>query len=295
MTSDELPPVKMRYPSPPAGLCWLRLLFRAGWALVPEWSFRQLWHLFRTPRRRPAAPWEVAALAEARRRTVAGPVGAVAVYEWGDPTRPAVVLVHGWEHRASFWSAWIAPLLAAGYRVVALDAPAHGASAGRQVDLVQFAGAVGRVLANVGPLHAVVAHSFGAASVAGLPVPLPTAGRSLPRLILLSAPPSPLAIARRFAALLHLPAALVARMAQHVQTTTGRAADSFAVAVAGPTLGAERVLLLHDEHDPIVPIAEARQLAAAWPAARFVRTQGLGHNRILREPAVVRQAVAFLG
>lgn len=295
MAMDQLPAVKVRYPSSPAALCWVRLLFQAGWAVAPEWTFRRLWRLLRTPRRRHPGPWEAAALAGARRRSVAGPVGPVAVYEWGDPTWPAVVLVHGWEHRAAFWGAWVQPLLTAGYRVVALDAPAHGESAGRQVDMVDFAGAVGVVLASVGPLHAVVAHSFGAASVAGLPVPLPAASRLLPRLILLSAPATPLAIAYRFAALLHLPAALVVRMAQHFRAATGREASSFAVAVAGPTLGAEQVLLLHDEQDAIVPVAEARQLAAAWPAARFILTRGLGHNRILREPAVVRQAVDFLG
>lgn len=294
MAIDQSLPVKVRYPSPPAGLCWLRLLFQAGWTLAPEWTFRRLWRLFRTPRRPQPNAWEAAALAGARRGTVAGPVGPVAVYEWGEPAWPAVVLVHGWEHRAAFWSAWIAPLLAAGYRVVALDAPAHGVSAGRQVDMVGFAGAVGAVLAHAGTLHAVVAHSFGAASVAGLPVSLPAAGGRLPRLILLSAPPGPLVIANRFAALLRLPAALVTRMAHHYQVATGRDIRSFSVAVAGPTLGAEQVLLVHDEQDPIVPIAEARQLAAAWPAAHFVRTQGLGHNRILREPGVVRQAVYFL-
>jgi hypothetical protein len=35
-------------------------------------------------------------------------------------------------------------------------------------------------------------------------------------------------------------------------------------------------------------------IAAAWPGARFMKTQGLGHGRILRDPAVVEAAVAFI-
>jgi hypothetical protein len=35
-------------------------------------------------------------------------------------------------------------------------------------------------------------------------------------------------------------------------------------------------------------------VARAWPGARFLRTQGLGHNAILRDAGVVRDAIDFL-
>jgi hypothetical protein len=31
-----------------------------------------------------------------------------------------------------------------------------------------------------------------------------------------------------------------------------------------------------------------------WPGARFIKTQGLGHNRTLRDPATVRTVVEFM-
>jgi len=49
---------------------------------------------------------------------------------WGDPDRPAVVLVHGGGAHAHWWS-FIAPLLAADLRVVALDLSGHGDSGRR--------------------------------------------------------------------------------------------------------------------------------------------------------------------
>ena len=284
----------VRYPSPPAGLRWLRLQFRILSVVAPELAFRQAWQLFCTPRRLPVKPWEAPVLATARRRTVNNPdTGAVAVYEWGDAAASAVVLVHGWEHRASFWRAWVEPLLEAGYRVVALDGPAHGASAGRRTTLTGYGGAVQAVVNTLGEVRAIVAHSFGAASVAGLPVRLPAAA-PLPRLVLLSAPTSPRAVAVRFAEFVHLPLRMVERFAVHIQQTTGRAADSFAATAAGPTIGAQKVLVLHDEDDEIVPFAEGRQIVAAWPGAVLHATRGLGHNRILRTAAVVQTAVAFI-
>ncbi len=294
--ADPRPAVapQIRYPSPPAGLRWLRWQLKILSAVAPQIAFRQAWRLFCTPRRLPVRPWEAPALAGARRRTVAYETGPVAVYEWGPPAAPAVLLVHGWEHRASFWRAWVRPLLAAGYRVVALDGPAHGASGGRQATLTGFGGAVQAVVDSVGEVRAIVAHSFGAASVAGLPVRLPGAA-PLPRLVLISAPVSPRAVAGRFADFLYLSADLVERFADHIQRVTGRAADSFATATAGPATKAEKVLILHDEGDEIVPFAEGQQIAAAWPGAVLHVTRGLGHNRILRDADVVRSAVAFIG
>jgi pimeloyl-ACP methyl ester carboxylesterase len=204
-----------------------------------------------------------------------------------------VVLVHGWEHRASFWRAWVQPLLTAGYRVVALDGPAHGASAGKQTTLLAFGGAVQAVLGTVGEVRAIVAHSFGAASVAGLPVRL-AGGTPLPRLVLLSAPIGPRAVARRFADFLYLSNDFVARFAQYVEQATGRPADSFGVAVSGPSMGAEQVLVMHDEEDEIIPFSEGREIAAAWPGAVLHTTRGLGHNRILRDAGVVQAAVNFI-
>lgn len=283
-----------RYPSPPAGLRWLRWQLKILWAVSPQLAFRQAWQLFCTPRRLPTKAWEEPALAQAQRRTVPFESGHVAVYEWGPAAAPAVVLVHGWEHRASFWRAWVQPLLAAGYRVVALDGPAHGASSGRQTTLTGFGGAVQAVIDSVvGEVRAIVAHSFGAASVAGLPVRLP-AGAPLPRLVLLSAPVSPRVVASRFADFLYLSNDIVDRFAAHIKQSTGRDADSFAVAATGPTIGAKKVLVLHDMDDEIIPFSEGQQIAAAWPGAVLQATRGLGHNRIMRDAGVIQAAVEFI-
>jgi pimeloyl-ACP methyl ester carboxylesterase len=54
-------------------------------------------------------------------------------------------------------------------------------------------------------------------------------------------------------------------------------------------------LVIHDVDDAGVPWQQGRQIAEAWPGAQFVKTQGLGHNRILRDPAVIGRVVAFIG
>ncbi|WP_426491577.1 alpha/beta fold hydrolase [Hymenobacter sp. 102] len=282
-------------PRLPPGLALLRLKFRVLGALSTEWAFARAWNLFTTPRKLPIKSWETAALREARPFAVTVSGGQVRAYEWNPTGARTVLLVHGWEHRASFWGVAAQALAAAGFRVVALDGPAHGASSGTRTTLPAFAQAVQAVGDTLGELHAVVAHSFGGAATVGVPVHFNQAtGGQLPRLVLLAVPGSTTAVARRFAGLLQLPAAVVQRMDRHVQQQHGRNAESFSLIQVGHRFPAGRALLLHDEQDESIPFAEAREIVASWPGLAFQATTGLGHNRIMRDPAVLQQVVAFL-
>jgi pimeloyl-ACP methyl ester carboxylesterase len=293
MTGEVVPPI--RFPAAPAGLRVLRAGLGVLHRLAPELAFRAAWRLFLTPRRFPVKTWEAAALASARATRLPFGRGSLAVYEWGSATGPLVLLVHGWEHRAAFWGVFAAELATVGYRVVALDGPAHGASVGRRTNLVEYAHALQTVSDHYGAIHAVVAHSFGAAATVALPVQFNGVGGELPRLVLLGAPGSLKAVAERFTELLHLPYTVVVRMSRHIRENFGREPDEFSLTRVGAQLRVGRALLIHDRHDEFVPFQEAEAVAAAWPALHFEPTTGLGHNKLLRDSGVIRRVVAFLG
>jgi pimeloyl-ACP methyl ester carboxylesterase len=86
------------------------------------------------PRERAAAAprWFREALASAPQRAQVrvGEVG-IATRVWGEPGDPGVVLVHGGAAHARWWD-HLAPLLARGHRVAALDLSGHGDSGRRQ-------------------------------------------------------------------------------------------------------------------------------------------------------------------
>ena len=54
----------------------------------------------------------------------------VVAYRWGRGER-AVLLLHGWQGRASQFAPLVRELVAEGFRVTSFDAPAHGASGGQ--------------------------------------------------------------------------------------------------------------------------------------------------------------------
>ncbi|RSK29619.1 alpha/beta fold hydrolase [Hymenobacter metallilatus] len=280
----------------PPGIRLLRLKFRLLSAISTEWAFAEAWKLFTTPRQLPQKGWEAAVLASARQFTVTSSNTDIVAYEWNPAGKHMVLLVHGWEHRASFWGILVQALVAAGYRVVALDGPAHGASGGTRTTLPAFARAVQAVADAAGPVYGVVAHSFGGAATVGVPVQFnQLQGGRLPRLVLLAVPGSTTAVAQRFTALLQLPAAVVQRMGRHIRQQHGRDAESFSLVQVGHRFPTEKALLLHDRQDESIPFAEAQEVADSWPGLDFRATVGLGHNRIMRDPQVLRQIVDFLG
>jgi pimeloyl-ACP methyl ester carboxylesterase len=54
------------------------------------------------------------------------------------------------------------------------------------------------------------------------------------------------------------------------------------------------VLVVHDECDESVPVAHGRELQGLLPAGTLHLTQGLGHNRLLRDADTIAASVGFL-
>jgi pimeloyl-ACP methyl ester carboxylesterase len=204
--------------------------------------------------------------------------------------RGTVLLVHGWGERAASLGAFVAPLVAEGYRVVGMDAPAHGGSSGGQTDGLQVAAAIRGVSDSLGDVTGVVAHSMGAMTVTYAVAE----GLSVDALVLL-APSVHLDHAfDKLSQMFRLPAAAKIGLKQTIARRYGPdiwgrfSTPELARSIDVPAL------IVHDREDPQVDLADAEELAAAWPGARLVTTEGLGHGRILRDPRVIEETVTFL-
>jgi pimeloyl-ACP methyl ester carboxylesterase len=265
-------------------------------AIAPHWVENLALKKFRTPRkhRRPAR--EEAWLRSARRIRLpyTPPAGAepdapreLAAWSWGDG--PAVLLVHGWEGRGGQMAAFAQALAERGHRVVTIDAPAHGETGGSQSSLPELATAVWAAADAVGPLHAVVAHSFGCAGTA-----LAVAdGMRAERLVFI-APPEDfggflMGTVRSFG----LPDAIYHHIVQSIENRF----DIRWQRVRRITVDAARktpLLVVHDRGDAETPFTGGQAIVHAWPRARLLATDGLGHRRILRDDAVVREVARFV-
>lgn len=278
----------------------LRALARTAPPLAAEVATRFFFHVGPPA---PVRPQERAAHDAARRTTIRHrrlastgrePVDVV-VYTWGEPGAPGVLLVHGWQSRAAFFAPLVEDLVAAGLRVVAYDAPAHGDSGGRRRTIVDDVAIVHRLSdAEPGPWEGVVGHSAGALA-AGVALADGAAARRYTSLSGLSAST---ALADGFFALTGLPRSLRPRFDDLARRR--RFPDVPDIyerydLTRRPVPGVVPALLLHDTDDRQVPYHHAELLLTAHAdSAELVTTTGLGHNRILRDPAVRRRILDHL-
>ena len=213
---------------------------------------------------------------------------------WGDG--PPVYLLHGWAgHRGQF-AAFVEPLVSAGFRVVAIDAPGHGESGpGRHgrglADMLDFIGSLHSATVRYGRAHTVIGHSFGASAVAVAALD----GLRADRLVLIAPVANVASGLDFFARVSGVGPRILSRMVPRAERVIGRPAGDFDIALRS----AEReelppALVIHDTKDKEVPFGNGALVAGAWPDGRLVPTEGLGHKRILRDAGLVGTVMSFV-
>ncbi|MDQ0140672.1 pimeloyl-ACP methyl ester carboxylesterase [Cupriavidus necator] len=277
---------------------WQRLRWQAGSVLMPAATARKLEQLWFRPPRAAATSAARHALDRARADwalvTGHGPSRRVRVYRWGS-AGPVVLLAHGWGGHAGQWHAVIDGLLAAGMRVVAFDALSHGASdagarGAAQTSVLEMSRSLLAAAWHTGPVHAVVAHSIGGAAAAlALREGLPASAA-----VLVGAPADMRAACAALAWQLGVAPAVLGRMQRHSERWLGLPWSAFNVPDLGRTRPVPPTLVIHDRDDKEVRWEDGAAIAGAWPGARLETTTGLGHRRILRDPAVIARIAAFI-
>ncbi|MCS6928033.1 MAG: alpha/beta hydrolase [Saprospiraceae bacterium] len=268
----------------------LGAILNAGVRIAPQTTAQAAFYLFGLPRPRRVKPQEEAFLQTAQQEYYSIGEHRIAVYRWGTSGRPVALLAHGWESHAGRWRKIGPSLVEAGYRVVAMDAPAHGRSSGWHFNMVRYADVLRFLLEREGPVHLMIGHSVGGASS------IWAMGNVAPNLR-----PRFAVIMASFASLAHVmengrrligaEPALLDAMDEFILRLSGRRIAEYDLTEVVRQLSEVKALLLHDRHDRVTHFSESERLCAAWPGARLVATEGLGHG--LTAPQAVNIVLEF--
>ena len=272
----------------PLSLRGLRLLFATLGRLFPRLMGRWAYSLWFRTRRFPESAAGKRIASKAQRSTLVVDDIPVAVYSWG--TGPIVLFIHGWSGRGSQVAAFSEPLIAAGYRVMSVDAPGHGETPGDRTNILECAAVVQAFNRHYGPVYAAITHSFGGMVLAYAL----NNGMSVERVVCISAPAHVDYLLDSFAQTLSIPDAVVADMHRRMEARFPAGYwENISTVVNVRELDVP-ALVIHDEVDHSVPWEQGKIIANAWPGAQFLKTSGLGHGRILRDKTVVKAAVDFI-
>lgn len=280
MTPDPTANPRFRVPKP------LRMSFQALCRIAPPVAARAAWFAFaKPPRKRHTDRYEV--LGDARRITLSAEGEALAGYAWGEG--PTVLLHHGWGSSALGMSAFVRPLVEAGYQVLAYDAHAHGKSTG-----VTTTGPVmARHLAQIAAewdVERVVAHSMGVVVTA---FAQHLEGFQPDRIALLNGPADMPFYFEGFSHAVGLSRNVQERVIRGFETESGLSWNDLIVewVARGKTVP---TLLIHDEEDPDVPWPHVERIRASWVNHHAITTAGLGHRGSLHHEPVIAATVDFL-
>lgn len=267
----------------------LRTWFRVASAVAPRAAERHAASLFLTPPRA-KANGVVLEDPDAGRYALEVREGELRVAAWSWGRGPAVLLAHGWGGAAADMAPLAERLQAAGYRAVLFDFPAHGRSAGRRTNMLEWLRMIRAVAAAVGPVHALAGHSFGAAALA---IALAEHEMDVRGAVLLAPAIGPGLFVDRFTGMIGLPAGRAEGMMRHITETIGREPRSLDARWAATHLRVP-ALLVHDPADREVPWSHAESIADAWPSSRLLAAEGLGHRRLLRDERILATVTDFI-
>ena len=209
---------------------------------------------------------------------------------WRFGSGPQVLVQHGWGGRTLQLTPVIRALVRAGYSVLALDAPGHGASGWRPASsIVHFADAVDELLRLHGPALATIAHSLGGAAVAHSRA----RGSQTGPLILVAPFAKPERFYRGFLAHVGLDDDAVRAAAGQVEAELGVRFGALEL-VSSLAQGEVPTFIIHDRDDRRVAFRASQRVAEQVEGVYLHATHGLGHSRVLADEDVHRFIVEVL-
>ncbi|MDN5203198.1 alpha/beta hydrolase [Fulvivirgaceae bacterium BMA10] len=273
----------------------LRLFFSVGGKYVPTMTAKIATNLFLTPRKSKKKKPLPEIFESASTYYLPYDRGNLKVYSWGF-YGPRILLVHGWESRASTFRNVVPKLLEEGYRVVAFDGPAHGDSSGKQTNLVNFSKAIRSVIDYFeysGGVSYIMGHSFGAGAVSLM---LSDLKEKMPvkKLILISMPALVDKVIADFCEYMSISGTVESKIFDHILRITGRELKDFNLPNRFKDISAEDILIVHDKQDEVVPVSHTYALMKDANRPKYLFTENFGHYDIIKDELIIDKVIEFL-
>lgn len=272
-------------------LKFTRWIFPKLERLAPFLAVRLFTQLFFTPLHFGFPTKEKAWVKTAEKSEINSGGKKIRVYEWGDKKNPAVLFIHGWAGRATQFRKFFEPFIQGGFRIIAFDGPGHGKSEGKQTTVIEFEEVVRHLWHRGDPPAGIIAHSFGGT------VALYAAFKGLPihKLVMIGTPVIGELVIKGFLKAVNGSEKTGAAFRKRLKEKYGRSFEEFSAEHLLPRLPEDvEIMIIHDRDDKESPIQHAEEGIRLYPEAKLIRTHGLGHNRILRDSAVIDHCLSFI-
>lgn len=213
----------------------------------------------------------------------------IQTYHWKG-SGPSILLMHGWESNTFRWRNLIPRLQKEHYNIIAMDAPAHGNSSGKILNLPLYSACAQKVINSYNPVY-VIGHSLGGMALLYNLYKYKSENKRLEKIITLGSPSELSDFMRHYKKILGLSNRMMRLLENYFIKTFGFNFVDF----SSPKFAKEitqKGLLIHDKLDKIAPYWSSKQVHESWKNSTLVTTEGLGHS--LHQGKVREQIISFL-
>jgi pimeloyl-ACP methyl ester carboxylesterase len=208
------------------------------------------------------------------------------LHKWGTGPK-AILFMHGWASNAQRWMRYVDLLDLEKYTVYAIDAPGHGMSSGKVLNLEMYRQAVVHTIKKIGIVDVLVSHSVGSMTASYLFLHNPEV--AVKKYVIMGAPSGMDAIFVYYKNVLGLNKRAMKNIEAKVTEVLQIKHEELRISRFFKQVKAP-IFVIHDEDDKITPFAPIK--AAVTRNIETLYTKGQGHN--LRAPETVESVVEFI-
>ncbi|MBL4712341.1 MAG: alpha/beta hydrolase [Gammaproteobacteria bacterium] len=278
----------------PLALRLLRFIYNTFGRVFPVYFGHRAYDLWFTTTRFKMPEREKHAFESAIKENIEVNKISISVYIWQhesiEPIR-TLLYVHGWTGRGTQIAPYLEQLHAIGYRVISFDGPAHGSTPGTQTSILEMTDMLFALNKTYGDFDAAITHSFGGMALTYAM----SRGLKIKNVALISPPNNFQNLINAFQQAIQIPDSVMLAMERKGFATHGQVTRDLLDMKNNVKQLSNQGLIIHDEDDIEFPCHDSEATAKVWPGAKFIKTKGLGHRRIIRDEYVIRETIRFLG
>lgn len=252
-----------------------------------DYAANKALHLFSTPRKGKLKPKDITFLDTAEQEFLTYEDLKIATYHWKG-SKATILLVHGWESNAARWKNKINHFIKEDFNIIALDAPAHGASGGKLFNALLYAEFI-NVVAKIHTPEIIIGHSVG--GMASVFFQQKYQLGSLNKMVLLGAPSEFSSILKNYIKLLGYNTRIEKQLHRVILKKFGAKPSDFSTSKFSKDINSEG-LIIHDVKDMIIPYSDAKRINKTFKNSKLITTEGLGHS--LNSTSVTKNILDFL-
>lgn len=211
----------------------------------------------------------------------------VQVYHW-QGNGPTILLLHGWESNVFRWRKLISAFKGTDFNIIAFDAPGHGNSPGKIMNLPIYSKCALAAIKTYAPTY-IIGHSVG--GMCALYTLNHNPNDQVEKIVTLGSPNEFYEIVDGYQKLLGFNSRVYSALDDYIHERYNTRIREFRSVDYVKNLS-QSGLLVHDKEDMIVPFHASEQVHNAWKNSMLMPTEGLGHS--LHQDDVNEAVVDFI-